>query len=182
VKVYLSSTLEDLREHRETVALSLRNMGHDVLGIEQYTAEDIEPLPKCLKDVRGSDVYVVMVAWRYGFIPGDTCNATRKRSITELEYEEALKSKAAVLVFLLDRRSPWPPTAMDAFGEHGAADIVRFRRVLGDKKLAGIFTTPDNLARQVTTAIVATGLTRRLTDRALVHADVAAGLAPFCEG
>jgi hypothetical protein len=182
VKVYLSSTLEDLREHRETVATSLRSMGHDVLGMEQYTAEDIRPLERCLQDVQSSDVYVVIAAWRYGFVPNDAVNKKRKRSITELEYEEAVEHKIAVLAFLLDPRSPWPPSTMDAFGEHGAKDISAFRRRLGEEKLAGIFTTPDNLARQVTAAIATKGLSRKMTHRVLDQASVAARMEPFAKG
>jgi Domain of unknown function (DUF4062) len=182
VKVYLSSTLEDLREHRETVATSLRSMGHDVLGMEQYTAEDIRPLDRCLEDVQSSDVYVVIAAWRYGYIPTDSVNRKRKRSITELEYEEALEHSVAVLAFLLDPVSPWPPSTMDAFGEHGAKDIAAFRRRLGEEKLAGIFTTPDNLARQVTASMATKGLSRKITHRALDQVKVAARMAPFAKG
>jgi hypothetical protein len=182
VKIYLSSTLEDLREHRETVAMSLRSMGHDVLGMEQYTAEDIRPLDRCLADVQSSDVHVVMAAWRYGFIPTDAVNRKRKRSITELEYETALEHKIAVLAFLLDPASPWPPSAMDAFGEHGAKDVSAFRRRLGEEKLAGIFTTPDNLARLVTATIATKGLSRRMPHQALDHAAVAARMKPFATG
>ena len=182
MKVYLSSTLEDLREHRETAATSLRSMGHDVLGMEQYTAEDIRPLDRCLEDVRSSDVHVVIAAWRYGFIPTDAVNRKRKRSITELEYEEALKHKVAVLAFLLDPGSPWPPSTMDAFGEHGAKDIAAFRRRLGEEKLAGIFTTPDNLARQVTASIATKGLSRKMTHRVLEQVSVAARMEPFAKG
>jgi hypothetical protein len=182
VKVYLSSTLEDLREHRDTVATSLRSMGHDVLGMEQYTAEDIRPLERCLQDVRSSDVYVVIAAWRYGFVPTDAVNRKAKRSITELEYEEAVKNQLAVLAFLLDPQAPWPPSTMDAFGEHGAKDIAAFRRRLGEEKLAGIFTTPDNLARQVAASIATKGLSRKMTQLALDQTSVATQMQSFAKG
>ncbi len=182
MKVYLSSTLEDLREHRATVATSLRSMGHDVLGMEQYSAEDIRPLERCLRDVRSSDVYVVIAAWRYGFVPNEASNKKAKRSITELEYEEAVEHKIAVLSFLLDPGAPWAPSAMDAFGPRGAKEVTAFRQRLGEERLSGMFTTPDNLARQVAASIAAKGLTRNLTDRALHQADVAARMRPFAKG
>jgi Domain of unknown function (DUF4062) len=182
VKVYLSSTLEDLREHRDTVATSLRSMGHDVLGMEQYTAEDIRPLDRCLRDVRSSDVYVVIAAWRYGFVPTDAVNRKARRSITELEYEEAVRSQLAILAFLLDPQAPWPPSTMDAFGERGAKDIAAFRRRLGEEKLAGIFTTPDNLARQVTASIATKGLSRKMTQLALDQTSVATQMQSFAKG
>jgi hypothetical protein len=182
MKVYLSSTLEDLREHRATVAASLRSMGHDVLGMEQYTAEDIRPLDRSLEDVRSSDVCVVIAAWRYGFVPTDASNRKAKLSITELEYREAVDGKITVLAFLLDPQAPWPPSAMDAFGAGGAAGVNAFRRRLGEERLAGLFTTPDNLARQVAAAIATKGLGRHLPERALDDANVTAQMQPFAKG
>jgi len=50
---------------------ALRRMGHDVIGMEQYVAEQSTPLERCLQDVRTADVYLVIVAWRYGYSPED---------------------------------------------------------------------------------------------------------------
>lgn len=182
MKIYLSSTFEDLREHREVVATSLRSMGHDLLGMEEYTAQDIRPLARCLEDVRGSDVVVLLIGWRYGFVAEDAVNRKTKRSITELEYQEALQHDVAVLPFLLDPLAPWAPRHMDAFGDGGGAKIAAFRaRVAGDK-VASIFTTPDNLARQVTAAVAAKGLSRKMTHRVLDRASVVAPLRRFGQG
>ena len=35
MKIYLSSTFEDLRDYRAAVDRVLRQMGHDVIGMEQ---------------------------------------------------------------------------------------------------------------------------------------------------
>jgi hypothetical protein len=43
------------------------------------------PLKRCLDDVRRADAYVVIVGWRYGYVPVDTILNPDKRSITELE-------------------------------------------------------------------------------------------------
>ena len=40
---YLSSTYEDLKEHRERVSNALRTMGHHVVGMENYTADGAAP-------------------------------------------------------------------------------------------------------------------------------------------
>jgi len=39
MKIYISSTYQDLVDHRAAVDLTLRRMGHDVIGMEQYVAE-----------------------------------------------------------------------------------------------------------------------------------------------
>jgi hypothetical protein len=44
VRIYLSSTYVDLVEHRAAVARVLRQMGHEVIGMEEYVAEGARPL------------------------------------------------------------------------------------------------------------------------------------------
>lgn len=74
MKIYVSSTYQDLIEHRAAVDRTLRRMGHDVIGMEQYVAEGSKPLERCRADVRTADLYVVIVAWRYGYVPEDDTN------------------------------------------------------------------------------------------------------------
>ena len=100
---YLSSTFLDLKECREEVARTLRLMGHSVVGMEDYVAEGQVPLKKCLEDVAKCDAYLGIFAWRYGYIPKEG-NPERK-SITELEYREALRLKKEPLIFILRREA-----------------------------------------------------------------------------
>ena len=53
MKVYVSATYADLIEYRAAVARVLRQMGHDVIGMEEYVAEGTRPLDRCLADVEG---------------------------------------------------------------------------------------------------------------------------------
>ncbi len=50
-------------------------------------ATDQRPLDKCLSDVAECDIYVGILAWRYGYIP-----PSQERSITALEYRQAGQS------------------------------------------------------------------------------------------
>ena len=68
-KIYLSSTYADLVDHRKAVYDILRKVGHDVIAMEDYVATDERPAAKCLADVASSDVYVGLIAWRYGYVP-----------------------------------------------------------------------------------------------------------------
>ena len=67
LKIYLSSTFEDLKDYRRRVYEQLRTLRHDVIAMEDYVAADERPLDKCLRDVRDSDVYIGLFAWRYGY-------------------------------------------------------------------------------------------------------------------
>jgi hypothetical protein len=185
MKVYVSSTYQDLIEHRAAVDRALRRMGHDVIGMEQYVAEGSKPVDRCKADVRGSDAYVIIVAWRYGYVPGKDATPEDPRSITEIELAEAQANGKPVLAFLLDPDAPWPPNRVDAMGgtEGAGGDVSRLRSDLGANYLAGIFRTPDDLATQVAAAVSAQGLTRNMVDRLLDQTSVAGDeMAPFAGG
>lgn len=177
MKVYLSSTYQDLVEHRAAVDRTLRRMGHDVIGMEQYVAEGSKPVDRCQADVRLADVYVIVVAWRYGFVP-----AAETRSITEIELAEAQLAGKPVLAFLLDPEHPWPPGRVDAMGGQGA-QVAKLRSELGANYLSGVFRTPEDLASQVAAAVSAQGLTRHMVERVLEQTSVASSdMESFAKG
>lgn len=153
LRIYLSSTFEDLQHHRERVYRELRALRHDVIAMEDYVAADQRPLDKCLEDVRSADVYVGVFAWRYGYVP--KAGNPEGRSITELELEEATRLGKPCLVFVLNKKAPWPPPMMDATtgdAEKGAK-IDALRDALMRDRLAGMFETADELAVKVVSAI-----------------------------
>jgi len=185
MKVYISSTYQDLVDHRAAVDRTLRRMGHDVIGMEQYIAEGSKPVDRCKTDVRAADAYVVIVAWRYGYVPNRGATPPDPRSITEIELDEAQASGKPVLAFLLDPEAPWPPNRVDAMGGTPSTgeDVSRLRARLGTDYLAGIFRTPDDLASQVAAAVSAQGLTRHMVDRVLGDTSVASqDMDPFAHG
>jgi hypothetical protein len=185
MKVYISSTYQDLIEHRAAVDRTLRRMGHDVIGMEQYVAEGSKPVDRCKADVRAADIYVIIVAWRYGYVPGRTDSPPDLRSITEIELAEAQSNGKPVLAFLLDPEAPWPPNRVDAMGAalDAGKEISRLRSELGTNYLAGIFRTADDLASQVAAAVSAQGLTRHMVDRVLGQTSVAGHeMEPFAYG
>lgn len=175
MKVYISSTYQDLVEHRAAVDRTLRRMGHDVIGMEQYVAEGGKPVERCKADVRAADIYVIIVAWRYGYQPNLTASPPDTRSITQIELDEAKTNGKPVLAFLLDPEAPWPPNRVDAMAAASGAggEISKLRTQLGSDYLAGIFRTPDDLASQVAAAVSAQGLTRHMVDRVLGETSVA---------
>ena len=184
MKVYISSTYLDLVEHRAAVDRTLRRMGHDVIGMEQYVAEGSKPVDRCKADVRTADAYVIIVAWRYGHVPGSNAKPVDKRSITEIELAEAQLHKKPVLAFLLDPEAPWPPNRVDAMGgAPGGEEVSRLRSLLGTDYLVGVFRTPDDLASQVAAAVSAQGLTQHIVDRVLRETSVAgADMDAFAKG
>jgi formylglycine-generating enzyme required for sulfatase activity len=149
-KIYISSTYQDLIAFREAVYRALRRMRHDVIAMEDYVATDQRPLDKCLADVADCDVYVGIFAWRYGYIPPG-----QKKSITELEFRQAVKEKKTCLIFLLDEEGAWSPKLMDAVTRDGDGGerINTLRQELKRDYQVDSFKTPDDLAGKVSTAV-----------------------------
>ncbi|MGH3997600.1 MAG: DUF4062 domain-containing protein, partial [Pseudonocardiaceae bacterium] len=141
-RIYVSSTYRDLREHREAVYQALRERGHDVVAMEDYVATDQRPLERCLADVATSDIYLGILAWRYGYVPEQ--NNPDGRSITELEYREARQRGIPCLVFLLGEDAPWPRSMIDRGDDLGRIDA--FRAELTREHTVSFFRTVDELA------------------------------------
>jgi hypothetical protein len=152
-KIYLSATYADLKLHRDVVYRILRMLRHDVIAMEDYVANDAFPLQKCLADVAGSNLYVGLVGWRYGYVPGE--NNPDGKSITELEYRQAQASSLPQLMFLADRDTPWPDEHRDAHtGENeNGKRIADFRADLENARLVSYFRSPDHLAGLVSVAV-----------------------------
>jgi tetratricopeptide (TPR) repeat protein len=152
-RIYVSSTYGDLKDHREHVYRTLRQLNHDVVAMEDYVATDQRPLERCLADVAASDLYVGVFAHRYGYIP-DKGNP-EERSITELEYRYAKALGKPCLVFLLEPEAYWPATSMDAItGDNKSGGRIRaLREELGRDRLVSFFSTADELAQQVSVAV-----------------------------
>ena len=108
LEVYVSSTSNDLAAHRQAVIQAILDLNYHPVAMENYGTVVLPPVDKCLADVRACDVYVLLVAWRYGFIPDGY-----DQSITELEYYEAIKHSKPRLVFVLDEAAPWPMSKAD---------------------------------------------------------------------
>jgi hypothetical protein len=151
--IYVSSTCEDLAAYRDAVRLVLERLGHSIVSMEQYVAADERPLDRCLADVSGCDVYVGIIAWRYGYIP-DHGNPERK-SITELEYDRAGRTRRPRLVFLLDPSVPWPARHFDSqTADGGSGELIRrFREQLSGEILVSFFSSPEDLAAKVSVAV-----------------------------
>src|SRR6516225_306887 len=99
-RIYISSTFEDLKNHREQVYRQLHRTDHHVIAMENYVAQDARPLANCLNDISRCCLYIGLFAWRYGFVPKD--DNPGQLSITELEYRHATAEGKDCLVFLLD--------------------------------------------------------------------------------
>lgn len=142
-RVFVSSTFEDLKDHRASVRDAIRQLGAIDISMENFGARDERPKAECERLIReDADVFVGIYAHRYGFIPH-----TDDVSITESEYREAIRAGIPVLVYIIDDAHPWPPPQIDS-GDTGDKLAV-FKAELRTDKVAGSFQGPDHLASAV---------------------------------
>jgi tetratricopeptide (TPR) repeat protein len=95
-KVYVSSTVVDLKAERQAVMDWLVQAGHQ--PVHSYRPDSEAVRDSCLKDIAGCDVYVLILGHRYGFQP-EEANPERL-SITHLEFRQAGESKLPRIALL----------------------------------------------------------------------------------
>jgi hypothetical protein len=180
MRIFVSSSFQDLREHRAAAIRVLRQLGHEVLAMEDMVAGSAAPLAKVLEMVDRSEAYVGIFAWRYGYVPAAGAGLAQAvpvnapagvdgdTSITHFEYLRAVQRQLPVMAFLLDEKYPWPPELIDGFDTTRAkapttADRIRaLRQALGQERVVSWFTTPSDLEARVGTAVTMAGLTRQV--------------------
>lgn len=169
LRVYVSSTYQDLRECRAQVRVALQRLGVDDVSMETYVAEETRPVDRCLEDVRSCDVYVGVFAWRYGYIPDGS-----GKSITELEYDAAGEAGIPRLIFLHDEQAPWPLVSVDRAAAFERIEALRAR--LSSRHVCDFFSNADDLRSKVGEAVA------REIQRRAPAASAAASAAPGAAG
>lgn len=143
---YLSSTKTDLESHRDRALSVIQSCGMDVRAMEFYTATSDRPREFCVDDVAGCDLYIGLFAFRYGYTPpGELL------SITEQEYRQACQSDIPALIFLADENYSWDPRCCDQGPDRQR--IQNLRAHLQEEWMVSFFTTPEDLATKLATAL-----------------------------
>ncbi len=137
-QIYLSSTLDDLREERAAAVEILRRHGR---VIDSYRAGPEPTVANCLSDVRGSQLYVLIMGRRYGWVPAGEADP-EATSITEQEYDACVADASAPVSRLVFVRTTNP----DRFNDdethpQTAARMRRFRARAQAEQQAYTFDT-----------------------------------------
>jgi len=143
-RIYISSTYEDLQEERRAGMDAVLRLEHMPVGMEYATATENRPLDQCLEDVRSCQGYVGIFARRYGFVPFG-----RKKSITQLEYEEAGRHQIPRMIYCLADDAPWPAYKVD----RDQRRIQALRDQLMADHIVASFSNPDELEAKVTASV-----------------------------
>lgn len=150
MRVFVSSTYEDLADHRQAVEQSLALSDIDYNAMEHFASSSSPPLQTCLDAVEQSDVFVGILGVRYGGSPPGG-----KLSFTEREYRLARSLGMPTLMFLIDERNaavaPQQITRETPDQQRRLRTLKAF--VLRHHTVT-FFTTPADLARLVLASII----------------------------
>ncbi len=163
MKVFLSSTAQDLVDHRRVADDTILRLSQQAVVMERFGPLPGEPVAECERKARECDVVLCIVAHRYGFIP-----EKGRGSITRREVEAAKKAGRDVLVFIVADDYPWSskkeqdlltdPTVLAdpsrvAEVVAGVAELGAFKVWLRKNFVCDTFTTPDELGRKIAIAL-----------------------------
>ena len=107
-RVFISSTVADLEPYRAAAREAAIAVGMLPVMCEDFAASDHRPpLDEFLARVKETDVLIVLSAHRYGWIPDDQPKTKPRKSITWLEFQQAVDKDCEVLVFLIGHDGEW---------------------------------------------------------------------------
>lgn len=144
-KVYVSSTLVDMKFEREAVMDWLVAAGHQ--PVHSYVPNSETVRDSCLADIDACDLYVLILGHRYGFQPDE--DNPDKLSITHLEFRRA-KTKPRVALL----RTSIPNVALSDIGNPGQFKRVQaFREEVQREVRPAEFSDDKGLIQALSTGI-----------------------------
>src|SRR3954453_16511438 len=146
MRIFLSSTFEDLIEYRAKAATALERLGQQGIRMEVFGARPVEPTTACCDEIDTSDAVVGIYAHRCGFVPSGS-----DMSITELEFRHALQREKEIFCFVVDQNYPWIPRHVET--EPGRSHLERFKELISGSRVHDTFTTPEDLAFKISSSV-----------------------------
>jgi tetratricopeptide (TPR) repeat protein len=148
-KVYVSSTIADLRQERQAVVDWLVAAGHQ--PVHSYLPESATVRDSCLEDVDSCDLYVLILGHRYGLQPAE--DNPEGLSITQLEFRRAGQSGIPRIALL---RTSIPDVSLsDLADPRRLALVSAFREEVAREVRPAEFSDPQGLIQGLSTGVQA---------------------------
>jgi tetratricopeptide (TPR) repeat protein len=141
-QVMISSTARDLPEHRGVVLDACWRQGFFPVMMENLPASDDDAIAASLRMVDGSQIYLGILAHRYGYVP-----TGHDISITEMEYNRAGERAIPRLMFLMDKDHPIRIEDVE-MGE-GGEKLKALKQRVQTEKVIRFFKSPEGLRSDV---------------------------------
>ncbi len=147
-KVYVSSTIADLRRERRAVLGWLLAARHQ--AVDSYLPDSEKVRDSCLGDVDTCDLYVLILGHRYGFCPAEA--NPEGLSITHLEFRRAGDNGIPRIALL---RTSIPDVSLsDIEDPQKAQPVLAFRAEVNDAVRAAEFRDLQGLIQGLSTGVL----------------------------
>jgi hypothetical protein len=150
-RVFVSSTMEDLANERAEVCRLLRTFNIEPVNAERIPVTGGSSWDVIRDEIRTSDVMVLLIGERYGWVPDSGPLSGDGKSVTELEYDEALTAGIPILPFVKRLRGTGRRTREARRREEFCARVGDW----ADGRFRGEFDLAHDLAEAVGTALTA---------------------------
>ena len=145
IDVMISSTSQDLPEHRKEIQDAILRLGMHPIAMEHLGARyGVDAISASLEMVDLSEVYLGVFGMRYGYIPDDPRNP-EQISITELEYRRALERDIPILIFLMDEDKHLLSSKDFETESESIKKLQSLKIKLSKNHIIGFFTSPEDL-------------------------------------
>jgi Domain of unknown function (DUF4062) len=118
-------------------------VGLEPILLEQFPAKGASLEASIDAALRSADVVVLIVAFRYGFVP-----VGQERGSVEAEFEAARRLNKPVLAYMASDNMPWPTTRLPT-SQDELTRVNGFRRRLRHSTLVKYFSNADELGSMV---------------------------------
>jgi len=150
MRIFISSTYEDLADHRTTLEGSLSISAIDYNAMEHFGSTPRPAIQTCLDAVAASDAFVGVLGVRYG-----GCPPGGKRSYTEREYRLAKSRGMPIFMFLIDGRNASVPAQYVSMESPAHQHrLRRFKEFVARHHTITFYKTPEDLARLVLASLI----------------------------
>ena len=152
IKVFVSSTYEDMKEERDSAFQALMKNGCIIGGMELFTGDNIEKFEVIKKDIEDSDIFLLIMGGRYGTV----CPETGKSFIhMEYDYAKELNIPVGVIAisddYLAQKKGQAYTKGNNAYNE-GSEKYNWFLRIVS-KKMITRYSSINELTVRILTTI-----------------------------
>jgi uncharacterized protein DUF4062/TIR domain-containing protein len=178
----LSSTFTDLDEHRQKAIEAIAKYGY-MPGVMEFSGAraDAGVIETCLQMVRDAEAYFVVIGHKYGQTPSDGVLNPDGLSITELEFNEAMRLDRPIILFIMSDKHK--PTKADIELDSGKQKKLndfrdRAKRMCSGGGIQRVYETFESLEQFSNAAAVAIGNLVGDLERSARSSEIAPSVRP----
>lgn len=136
LKVFISSVVNDFEEYRQAAKRAVEVMGYKPIMSENFSARPYSSDKTCITEVETSDVYIVILGEKYGFVTPEGI------SVTHAEYRAVKSLGKPILAFI-------KKCEMEAKQERFRQEVEEYQ----DGLFRGAFSSPEELKEEIIKSI-----------------------------